>query len=157
MATILLFPTLGFIIVWETGVHKQTAFENYCLSELVVRVPVYCLLAVALILIIDLAQFSSEKWSNLKDDKLATLKGYRVRQFFSVLGMVLMWVSLASFASLRNAIGVYSGPGYSENEWGLGQIMAIMAWLPMLVGCAKIFFGKPQCIPLHMDLTKSLS
>ncbi|EGO55139.1 hypothetical protein NEUTE1DRAFT_85234 [Neurospora tetrasperma FGSC 2508] len=51
--------------------------------------------------------------------------------FLVLTSFVLVWLSLGFFHSLRQHAENLSGLSYAENEWGFGQVAAIVAWVPV--------------------------
>ncbi|KAK3388589.1 hypothetical protein B0T20DRAFT_364733 [Sordaria brevicollis] len=52
--------------------------------------------------------------------------------FLVLTSLVLVWLSLAFFTYLRQKVGKLAGDSYRENEWGFGQVVAVVAWVPLL-------------------------
>lgn len=46
--------------------------------------------------------------------------------------LVLVWFSLGFFMYLRQKVAALAGDSYKENEWGFGQVVAVVAWVPLL-------------------------
>lgn len=52
--------------------------------------------------------------------------------FLVLTSLILVWLSLGFFMYLRQKVAELSGPSYKENEWGFGQVVAVVAWVPLL-------------------------
>ncbi|KAK3948212.1 hypothetical protein QBC32DRAFT_222495 [Pseudoneurospora amorphoporcata] len=67
--------------------------------------------------------------------------------FLVLTSLVLVWLSLGFFMYLRQKVAELAGTSYKENEWGFGQVVAVVAWVPLLgqfsaiviCGLAKLF------------------
>ncbi|KAJ4386914.1 hypothetical protein N0V85_007921 [Neurospora sp. IMI 360204] len=44
----------------------------------------------------------------------------------------IVWVFLVFLMYLRNKGRKLFGPSYAEDEWGFGQVVAVVAWMPLL-------------------------
>lgn len=52
--------------------------------------------------------------------------------FLVLSSLAIAWVFLVFFMYLRNKVRKLSGPSYAEDEWGFGQVVAVVAWMPLL-------------------------
>jgi hypothetical protein len=58
-----------------------------------------------------------------------------------VLGsFALVCSALGFFMYLRHKVSTLAGETYADNEWGFGQIVAIVAWFPLVAQILMIFF-----------------
>ena len=58
----------------------------------------------------------------------------------SVLACVAMWLFLVSFTVLRARIIDVAGDSDKSNEWGFGQIVALAAWVPVILRFFYVMF-----------------
>lgn len=56
---------------------------------------------------------------------------------------VTMWINLAHYIILRNAVSDMAGETLQENSWDSGQVMTLSTWLPTVIDFALVFRGKP--------------
>ncbi|KAK3379010.1 hypothetical protein B0T24DRAFT_610532 [Lasiosphaeria ovina] len=49
----------------------------------------------------------------------------------SAVWIFVVWLALASFISKRQRLRALAGALYQDNEWGFGQITALLTWLPV--------------------------
>jgi hypothetical protein len=59
----------------------------------------------------------------------------------AIVSIPFMWLEVAYILRLRNAMKTISGPAWIENQWGFGQILALLIWMPVVVGFT-LTFGK---------------
>jgi len=59
----------------------------------------------------------------------------------AIVSVPFMWLEAAYILRLRNAMKTISGPAWIENQWGFGQILALLIWMPVVVGFT-LAFGK---------------
>ncbi|KAM7215152.1 hypothetical protein V8F06_009470 [Rhypophila decipiens] len=79
-----------------------------------------------------------------------SLVGRLARGIVSVTSFILLWVCLAYFVQLRNATSYLIGSSYAENEWGFGQIPAVVAWIPTFAEFIKAWTCElSPILPLH--------
>lgn len=61
----------------------------------------------------------------------------------TVIGTCLTAVSLAGLFHQRQQLRAASGDQYADNQWGFGQVTAVMAWIPVaqeaLFACSNMF------------------
>ncbi|KAF6803977.1 hypothetical protein CMUS01_14963 [Colletotrichum musicola] len=50
-----------------------------------------------------------------------------------LLGLSMMWVAFVVLWMLRTGMAAFTNESYEENDWGFGQIVAVVAWLPTVV------------------------
>ncbi|KAM7198213.1 hypothetical protein V8F20_006240 [Naviculisporaceae sp. PSN 640] len=61
---------------------------------------------------------------------------------FTWLPFIAAVMCLMCFVELRVAMGDLVGDTYSENQWSIGQILAVTAWIPTFVQFVKIWTGE---------------
>lgn len=62
------------------------------------------------------------------------LKRWRdYRQAYAAFVFFLMWIALGLFAWLRSEAIELTGPTNRDNDWTFGQIVAVMAWVPITI------------------------
>jgi hypothetical protein len=54
--------------------------------------------------------------------------------FLSFLSLPLMWFDIAFIWRVRHAMSTVAGASWIENEVGFGQILALLLWMPVIVG-----------------------
>ncbi|KAK3347528.1 hypothetical protein B0H65DRAFT_507598 [Neurospora tetraspora] len=57
-----------------------------------------------------------------------------------ICSFALVWIALGFFFHLRTKVESLAGPSYAENEWGFGQIVAIVAWGPLVAQIGMVLF-----------------
>jgi hypothetical protein len=57
----------------------------------------------------------------------------------AIVAVPLTWLEVAYIIRLRNAMRSISGPSWIENELGFGQILALLLWMPVVVGFTLTF------------------
>lgn len=62
-------------------------------------------------------------------------------------GRLLAWGLLAYFTVFREGIDAAVGDVYSENEWEVGQILALVTWMPVVLEFFYIFICKFKRVP----------
>lgn len=61
----------------------------------------------------------------------------------TVVAFALMWMCLATFILIRHELSaIVNDDQFADNEWGFGQILAVVAWLPVFISFIHLF-GKP--------------
>ncbi|KAK4209665.1 hypothetical protein QBC37DRAFT_263149, partial [Rhypophila decipiens] len=60
------------------------------------------------------------------------------RGAMSLTSFILLWVCLGYFVQLRTETSNLIGSSYAENEWGFGQILAVIAWIPTCAEFVKV-------------------
>lgn len=60
-----------------------------------------------------------------------------LQRMLKAWSFLIMWISLGFFVQLRSEISDVVGDSYAENEWGFGQVLAILALVPMFVEFGK--------------------
>ncbi|KAF4977989.1 hypothetical protein FDECE_18284 [Fusarium decemcellulare] len=105
----------------------ESDFELYCFHSL----PAQHLISRILYLPIGITAFgliiAGLKWTRkLPSGVREELLDYAI----IVSGFLMMWFSLALFMHLRTQMGGLVGDSYAENEWGFGQVLAVVACLP---------------------------
>lgn len=75
--------------------------------------------------------------------------------FLVLSSLAIVWVFLVFFMYLRNKVRKLSGPSYAEDEWGFGQVVAVVAWLPLLGQFSAIVVRRCPPIPPHMTVSVS--
>jgi hypothetical protein len=90
------------------------------------------------------------------------------RVLITLASVVLMWVTLYFIVRIRSEVADLVGDEYAENEWGFGQILALMAWLPTIVDvmciwickCAPAIYipvlGNPACLHLEQGTMRKV-
>lgn len=83
----------------------------------------------------------------------ASLNDYHIASLIHTLGGILVTASLGVmctalfyFLHLRKRTAELAGPSYSENEWGFGQILALVAMMPLFVQFFAICLGECPCL-----------
>ena len=51
--------------------------------------------------------------------------------FLVLTSLVLVWISLGFFMYLRQKVAELAGTSYKDNEWGFGQVVVVVAWVPL--------------------------
>lgn len=75
------------------------------------------------------------------------------RTIHAALNLVTMWLFLYTFIATRRGVNELAGGSLSDNEWGFGQITAVLAWIPMLVEFARVWGLKgKRKRPFHLLL-----
>lgn len=81
------------------------------------------------------------------------LNDYKVASVIHTLGALLvtasfgvMCTALFYFLHLRTRTAELAGDSYSENEWGFGQILALVAMMPLFVQFFAICLGEFYCV-----------
>jgi hypothetical protein len=54
--------------------------------------------------------------------------------FLSFLSVPLMWLDVGFILRVRRTMSVVAGPTWIENQVGFGQILALLLWMPVVVG-----------------------
>ncbi|KAK3316798.1 hypothetical protein B0H66DRAFT_562209 [Apodospora peruviana] len=63
-----------------------------------------------------------------------------MRWFVSLFSFGVLWYSFVSFVQVRSTMASFVDEDYyTENEWGFGQILAVVAWLPMFVEFFRVW------------------
>lgn len=93
----------------------------------------------------------------LRERDSVVLNDYKVASVIHTLGGLLiaasfgvMWTALFYFIHLRTRTAGLAGDSYSENEWGFGQILALVAMMPLFVQFFAICLG--ECLPSALVL-----
>jgi hypothetical protein len=110
-------------------------FELFCFHSLKSRpfaetFPYAPMALVALgLLFLFLISFWPKTWVRVDVDRLEKWS----LPLIAVLGFIIMWASLAILLRLRLEMADITGPSYQEADWGFGQVLAVVAWMPTLV------------------------
>ena len=80
------------------------------------------------------------------------------RTVHAALNLVSMWLFLCTFIVVRQSINQYRPVYFSDNEWGFGQITAILSWIPVFVEMARVWGWKAKCkrSPFRLLIVHSL-
>lgn len=124
-------------------VHWGSNFELFCFHDLPARSVVSGLLYAPIGITAlglgtaALRQVYPPKWplagiiTPEKSDKSMLWRWVHLGMVF--LGLATMWVAFGVLWMLRTEMSGLTGESYQENEWGFGQIVAVVAWLPTAV------------------------
>ncbi len=116
------------------------AFMVYCpmssgiLYRLVMATYVVCLVAGAVLLVFSLP-LCSRRWR--LDDNCLYSCAVEVKSFWRFYAalpcLVIMWAYLVIYQNLRVEVLNRAGPTNKDNEWTFGQLVALLAWAPVII------------------------
>lgn len=66
------------------------------------------------------------------------------RPFITSFGTIGIWTLLGVLLVSRNQVENIVGNGFRVNDWGYGQILALITWIPVLVDFGHLFFNSPK-------------
>ncbi|KAK4217480.1 hypothetical protein QBC37DRAFT_46396 [Rhypophila decipiens] len=134
---------LAITILWlylKPGWGSISSFELNCFSALPSRGRAGDLVFLPIMLAVIVGAYAAAFWIARIIWREPLGAFVRVmRAFLCLASFILLWVSLGFFVQLRSEMLLFVGQGYSENEWGFGQILAVAAWIPTLVEFARIW------------------
>lgn len=143
-----LLTALAF--TYSTGVdwdNANTAFELCCLRYMPSMGKISTLmLATGSIVIIFLAfEIGWKVYRILR--KAETPSNSHIRDvIYSFIGFILLWLSLGFFVQARSEMGDFVlSDEFAENSWGVGQLLAVLAWLPTFMEFGKAWARKCCC------------
>jgi hypothetical protein len=61
---------------------------------------------------------------------------------FAIFAVFLTWTSLVDLLAQREKLHSLTGPVYQDNEWGFGQITALLTWIPVFQDLLLAIFSK---------------
>lgn len=135
------------LFAWAVGIRvrdsdQTTAWERYCFRPLpsyswttgfvylsIAILPFYLFIAIC----IRYCKHRRLRWRSLHYVRAAW------EIFIPLSSFLLMWTSLWLFIQLRWEIISVVGDAYTDNVWGFGQILAVLALFPMLVEIGKAY------------------
>ncbi|KAK0622688.1 hypothetical protein B0T14DRAFT_553051 [Immersiella caudata] len=134
-----LLTVVGEAYVYMSS-HWGNSFERNCFYRLPARGKVMGLLFFSrsvgwLVLVYTVLLWCAKRFLGWQ---LATLKSW-LRYIVSLAAFLLLWISLGLFVQLRSEMTDYVEDSYAENDWGFGQILAVVAWLPTAVEFFRVW------------------
>ncbi|KAF1829555.1 hypothetical protein BDW02DRAFT_651276 [Decorospora gaudefroyi] len=139
----LVVETLLLLVIGAKRIHGiswESPFELYCFSSLKFPDRVTHLSITVLCYIPFLLLVALWRWHYLS--KRPEQKRWRYwGDALALVSFLLMWISLGYFIQVRAEMSTLVGQGYAENEWGFGQLLALLAWLPTLLESAQALAG----------------
>ncbi|KAM7198212.1 hypothetical protein V8F20_006239 [Naviculisporaceae sp. PSN 640] len=138
----LLYTLLLILAIYAVarGFNWNTTFELSCFYKLPTRGDVLRLMSVLLSSAIFIFPFVVRFWfSKVVRKRQRPGFSQTARSIFGLVSFVLLWVSLGVLIRLRAEMSKYSGKSYAENQWGFGQILAVVAWVPTFVEFARVW------------------
>jgi len=103
------------------------------------------------------AIFFTDKWRQTRPTRLPIVAYASAKVLTALTSLGVMWFIFAVFIRLREHTRLVAGGSYSENEWTVGQVLALTAWLPMFfdgVGMAiRKFLSSCLLCPLTCEGT----
>ncbi|KAM7209415.1 hypothetical protein V8F06_014877 [Rhypophila decipiens] len=119
----------------------ETPFELWCFYEILQRSTArYLLLTPILTVSSMVVWWGSTFWyERLVRKRQQPFIARWARGAMSLTSFILLWVCLGYFIQLRTETSNLIGNSYAENEWGFGQILAVIAWIPTCAEFAKVF------------------
>ena len=83
-------------------------------------------------------------------------KGDAFRSIVTILISSCLVASLVSlfscFALYRHRLAKFAGSSYVEDEWGFGQILAVLTWVPTIVDFLVVWKGSFDTLIVRKQL-----
>ena len=142
----------------------ESPFEVYCFQfkkEPAAQHARYCVLSATAYLGLGVVAWVAYHWNMFRDWRVlrhATAWKHRHRYgggmlvdslfiiFVGLVPFVFMWTTLAIFIMLRREIADIAGASIQEREWGFGQILALVTWVPTALDFIVVWWS--TCCPL---------